>query len=203
MHFRHRLLILSAAAPAAFAQRGLFPRLRLPNPCEDITPINNTYYGSKFPLRNELRTYTRFGSLCPAEFFEEWAISVNTSGTYIYPPANEFIADDEEAVIIGNYGTFLAPQGAPHIERSLLPSNLITYDGNYPFNYHVYQVEKEFVVGLGPIAPRLEQPGMGTQIVAYTNALGSIKGKILRRLDESKFNERVGYSNFYTEGPNE
>ncbi|KAL5046646.1 hypothetical protein BDW71DRAFT_197310 [Aspergillus fruticulosus] len=198
MHFRHRLLILSAAAPAAFAQRGLFPRLRLPNPCEDITPINNTYVCGDSRL-GPLRTYTRFGSLCPAEFFEEWAISVNTSGTYIYPPANEFIADDEEAVIIGNYGTFLAP----HIERSLLPSNLITYDGNYPFNYHVYQVEKEFVVGLGPIARRLEQPGMGTQIVAYTNALGSIKGKTLRRLDESKFNERVGYSNFYTEGPNE
>ncbi|KAL4816756.1 hypothetical protein BDW67DRAFT_161484 [Aspergillus spinulosporus] len=235
MYLRNALLFLSAAAPAAYAQRGqqenqaLFPKRCLPNPCEGITPINNTYvcgdprlgpvqYPSKFPLRNELRTYARFGSLCPAEFLEKWATSVNTSGTYIYPPANGFVVDDEEAVIIGNvtlpvgqkldrfgseYGTFLAPLGAPYIERSLPPSNLITYDGNYPFNYHVYQVEKEFVVGLGPIAPWFEQPGMGTQFVAYTNVLGLIEGGFLRRLNESEFDERVEYSNSYTEGPNE
>lgn len=101
------------------------------------------------------------------------------------------------------YGTFLAPLGAPYIERSLPPSNLNTFDGMYPYNYHVYQVTNEFVVGLGPIAPWFEQPGMGTQFVTYTNVLGLIDDGYLRRLDESEYDEKVEYSNPYTPGPNQ
>ncbi|KAJ0413652.1 hypothetical protein BJY00DRAFT_319592 [Aspergillus carlsbadensis] len=217
------------AAPAPAFQEDLFPARCLPNPCEGITFSNATYvcgdsrlgpvrYPRRFPLRNGLRTYARFGSLCPAEFLEKWATSAAPEGTYIYPPENGFVVDDDEVPIIGNvtlpvgqkldrfgseYGTFLAALGAPYIERSLPPSNLITHDGNYPFNYHVYQVTREFVVGLGPIAPWFEQPGMGTQFVAPTNVLGLIEGGFLRRLDESEYDERVEYSNSYTEGPNE
>ncbi|KAL4808083.1 hypothetical protein BDV18DRAFT_95947 [Aspergillus unguis] len=233
MHFNSVLLALGALAPAALAQGSqqyaLFPAKCLPNPCEGITSTNESYvcgdsrlgpvqYPSKFPLNSELRTYARFGSLCPAEFLEKWATSANSSGTYIYPPANGFVVDDAGATIIGNvtlpvgqkldrfgseYGSFLAPLGAPYIERSLPPSNLITYDGNYPFNYHVYAVEKEFVVGLGPIAPWFEQPGMGTQFVTYSNVMSLIEGGFLRRLEESEYDERVEYSNDYTDGPNE
>ncbi|KAL4940431.1 hypothetical protein BDV06DRAFT_224078 [Aspergillus oleicola] len=117
-----------------------------------------------------------------------------------YPPRTGFVVDDEEVAIDGNvtlpvgqkldrfgseYGTFHAPLGAPYVERSLPPNNLITYDGAYPFNYHVYEVTKEFVVGLGPIAPWFERPGMGTQFVASTNVLGLVDGGYLRRLEDS------------------
>ncbi|KAL4926418.1 TNT domain-containing protein [Aspergillus undulatus] len=233
MRFHSILLALSAAVPAVFSQEDyrddLFPKRCLPNPCEGITSTNETYvcgdarlgpvkYPTKFPLRNGLRTYARFGSLCPAEFLEKWATSASPDGTYIYPPSNGFVVDDEEVAVLGNvtlpvgqkldrfgseYGAFLAPLGAPYIERSLPPNNLITYDGAYPFNYHVYEVTKEFVVGLGPIAPWFEQPGMGTQFLASMNVLSLIEGGFLRRLEESEFDERVEYSNDYTEGPNE
>ncbi|KAL2817479.1 hypothetical protein BDW59DRAFT_175436 [Aspergillus cavernicola] len=236
MHFHKIFLTLSALSPVAVVAvpsngglEGLFPARCFPNPCDGITFDNETYvcgdsrlgpvrYPLRFPLRNELRTYTRFGSLCPAEFLEKWATSTEPDGTYIYPPDNGFVVDDEDVQIIGNvslpvgqkldrfgseYGRFLAALGAPYIERSLPPSNLITYDGNYPFNYHVYQVTREFVVGLGPIAPWFEQPGMGTQFLAPMDVLGLIAGGFLRRLDESEYDERVEYSNSYTEGPDE
>ncbi|BCS17335.1 TNT domain-containing protein [Aspergillus puulaauensis] len=231
MHFHKLLLALGAVAPAVFAQdqlESLFPRHCFPDPCKGITSTNNTYvcgdsrlgpvkYPTKFPLRTELRTYSRFGSLCPAEFLEKWATSVQPDGGYIYPPSNGFIVDTENVAIIGNvslpvgqkldrfgseYGTFLAPLGSPYIERSLPPSNLVTYDGEYPFNYHVYQVTTEFVVGLGPIAPWFEQPGLGTQFVAPMNVLGLIDGGFLKRLEPSEYDERVEYSNSYTDGPN-
>ncbi|KAL4911762.1 hypothetical protein BDW62DRAFT_217031 [Aspergillus aurantiobrunneus] len=186
MHFLKILFALAVAAPAVFAVdkqvEGLFPKKCFPNPCEGITFDNDSYVCGDSRL------------------------------------ANGYVVDDEGVTIISNvtlpvgqkldrfgseYGTFLAPLGAPYIERSLPPSNLDTYDGNYPFNYHVYQVTREFVVGLGPIAPWFEQPGMGTQFVGYSNVLGLIEGGFLRSLNESEYDERVEYFDSYTDGPKE
>lgn len=52
------------------------------------------------------------------------------------------------------YGSFLAPAGAPYSQRALPPSNLDTPAGNtsYPYNYHVYEVVQAFTVLSGPIA---------------------------------------------------
>jgi hypothetical protein len=99
------------------------------------------------------------------------------------------------------YGSFLAALGAPYIERSLPPSNLNTFDGDYPFNYYVYQVTKSFEVGLGPIAPWFEQPGMGTQFLAYKSVKDLIAGGFLRRLTPENYDEKIEYSNNYTSGP--
>lgn len=100
------------------------------------------------------------------------------------------------------YGTFLSPLGAPYIQRALPPSNLNAAPGaNYPYNYHVYQVTKEFVVGMGPIAPWFEQPGAGTQYVAYSRVIDLIDGGFLRRLTEDEYDERHEYSDDYTPGP--
>ena len=135
-----------------------------PNPCAGITFQNDTYVCGdprlgpvqaprKFPLDNELQTYARFGDLCPAAFLEKWAGSTSANASYKYPPANGFVVNTAGAPIIGNatlsvgqkvdrfgseYGKFLAPLGAPYIQRSLPPSNLDTYDGDHPFNYYVY-----------------------------------------------------------------
>lgn len=124
-----------------------------------------------------------------------------------------YVSADNGNVILGNvslpvgqkldrfgseYGSFLAPLGAPYIERSLPPSNLDTYDGEYPYNYYVYEVTKSFVVGLGPIAPWFEQPGMGTQFLAYQSVKDLIAGGNLRRLAKDEYDEKIEYSNNYT-----
>ncbi|KAJ5242326.1 uncharacterized protein N7469_000653 [Penicillium citrinum] len=204
-----------------------FPSHCYPDPCAGITSQNKTYVcgdprlgpinvPKKFPLNNQLRTYARFGALCPAEFLTKWAGSPDANDSYEYPPSNGYVENTKGDAIIGNatlpvgqkvdrfgseYGSFLAPLGAPYIQRSLPPSNLITYDGDYPFNYHVYQVTKSFVVGLGPIAPWFEQPGMGTQFVTYTNVMGLLEGGYLRRLQPEEYDEAVEYSDGYTSGP--
>lgn len=167
-------------------------------------------------MNNELRTYGRFGTLCPAEFLTKWAGSTESSDSYEYPPSNGFVVTNTGAPILGNttlpvgqkldrfgseYGSFLAPLGAPYIERSLPPSNLNTFDGDYPFNYHVYQVTKSFEVGLGPIAPWFEQPGMGTQFLAYKPVKDLLAGGFLRRLSPEDYDEKPEYSDNYTPGP--
>lgn len=60
---------------------------------------------------------------------------------------------------------------------------------------------KSFVVGLGPIAPWFEQPGMGTQFVTYTNVMGLLEGGYLKRLKPEDYDEAVEYSDGYTPGP--
>ncbi|KAJ6017832.1 hypothetical protein N7451_001211 [Penicillium sp. IBT 35674x] len=198
-----------------------------PDPCKGITSTNTTYVcgdyrlgpvtaPKKFPLNNELRTYERFGTLCPAQFLEKWAGSTNASDPYEYPPQNGFVITNAGASILGNttlpvgqkldrfgseYGSFLAPLGAPYIERSLPPSNLNTFDGDYPYNYYVYQVTKSFVVGLGPIAPWFEQPGMGTQFLSYKSVKDLLAGGYLRRLKPEEYDDKSEYSDNYTAGP--
>jgi hypothetical protein len=204
-----------------------FPDHCYPNPCAGIPSQNETYVcgdprlgpvqaPKKFPLDNELQSYERFGGLCPATFLEKWAGSTDSSATYKYPPANGFVINTAGDPILGNatlavgqkvdrfgseYGKFLAPLGAPFIERALPPSNLDTYDGDHPFNYYVYEVTMSFVVGMGPIAPWFEQPGMGTQFVTYNNVKELLAGGYLRRLTPEEYDEPREFSNDYTQGP--
>ncbi|KAJ5573533.1 uncharacterized protein N7459_007960 [Penicillium hispanicum] len=205
----------------------VFPEHCNPDPCAGITSQNDTYVcgdprlgpvqtPKNFPLNNELRTYERFGSLCPAEFLSKWAESLDAGASYKYPPSDGFVVADDGNKLLGNttlpvgqkldrfgseYGSFLAPLGAPYIERSLPPSNLDTYDGDYPFNYYVYEVTKSFVVGLGPIAPWFEQPGMGTQFLAYSSVQELLKGGFLRRLTPEGYDEPDEFADDYTPGP--
>lgn len=74
------------------------------------------------------------------------------------------------------------------------PSNLDTVDGKYPFNYHVYEVVKEFDVLLGTIASWFGQPGMGTQIYSERNVNALLEGGFLKRLTEDEYDERNEYA---------
>ncbi|KAJ5302431.1 hypothetical protein N7476_009230 [Penicillium atrosanguineum] len=235
MHFTAALTVLSTlatpiAALPTTAQRAAdykIPAHCGSDPCAGITSTNTTYVCGdyrlgpvktprKFPLNNELRTYERFGELCPVEFLKKWAGSSDSSDSYEYPPSNGFVINSAGAAILGNitlpvdqkldrfgseYGSFLAALGAPYIERSLPPSNLNTFDGDYPYNYHVYQVTKSFEVGLGPIAPWFEQPGMETQFLAYISVKDLLAGGYLRRLTPEEYDQKVEYADNYTSGP--
>ncbi|KAL2215632.1 hypothetical protein M432DRAFT_642650 [Thermoascus aurantiacus ATCC 26904] len=217
------------ALPQRLQERNYtLPTRRCPTPCAGTTFQNESYVcgdprlgpvelPKKFPLSTELATYARFGTLCPDEFLRKWAPPGDAGARYTYPPSNGFVLDTDGRPIMGNatlpvgakldrfgseYGSFLSPLGAPYIQRALPPSNLNAAPGSdYPYNYHVYQVTKEFVVGMGPIAPWFEQPGMGTQYVAYSRVIDLVNGGYLRRLDESEYDEIHEYSNNYTPGP--
>ncbi|MFD3455713.1 TNT domain-containing protein [Streptomyces sp. NPDC058691] len=65
----------------------------------------------------------------------------------------------------GEGGRFLAPAGSPYAQRSLTPQSLNTFDGGYPFNYHLYKVVRPFTVRVGLVAPFYGQPGNGLQYV--------------------------------------
>lgn len=74
------------------------------------------------------------------------------------------------------------------------PSNLDTHDGKYPFNYHVYEVMKEFEVLFGPVAAWFGQPGMGTRFVSEKSVKELVEGGYLRRLMEDEYDQRNEYS---------
>lgn len=101
----------------------------------------------------------------------------------------------------GENGNFFSPLGAPYIERALPPSNLDTFDGEFPYNYYVYEVTKELVVTLGPIAPWFEQPGMGTQFTTTSNVSVLLNDKFLRRLSRAEYDEKAEFADNYTPGP--
>jgi hypothetical protein len=63
-------------------------------------------------------------------------------------------------------GSYLYPDGTPFKERSLPPSTLSTTDRAFPYNYHRYQVVREFRVRAGVTAPAFGQPGGGVQFHA-------------------------------------
>lgn len=71
-------------------------------------------------------------------------------------------------------GSFVSAADAPYDQRSLSPTNLDTNPtaSDYPYNYHVYKVVKEFDVLGGPIAPWFGQPGLGAQF--YVGYIGNI-----------------------------
>lgn len=100
----------------------------------------------------------------------------------------------------GPTGKFLAPLGSPYIERSLPPMNLLPADdAEYPYNYHVYRVLREFDVKMGPIAGWFEQPGLGTQFLADQSVEDLIAGGFLEELGEDQFDEPREYS--YSQPP--
>lgn len=87
-------------------------------------------------------------------------------------------------------GTFLSTADTPYSQRSLPPSSLdnpTTGSSEYPSNYHVYRVLKDFTVEGGPIAPWFGQPGLGTQF--DTNHTGKVT-----YLLEKQYLERVNLS---------
>lgn len=98
-------------------------------------------------------------------------------------------------------GRYLAPLGAPYIERGLPPSSLRTFDGMYPFGYHVYEVLREFVVTAGPVRAWFGQPGMGTQFLADTSVEELVEDGFLLRLSRSEYDERVEFADGYSPGP--
>jgi hypothetical protein len=171
-----------------------------------------------FPLSNELETYSRFGELCPFEFLEKWTVDASDPKSYwIYPDSDGFAVTSENESILGNYtlhvgqkldrfgseyGKFLAPLGAPYIERSLPPSNLFAPENsNFPYNYHVYEVTKEFDILLGPIAPWFEQPGFGSQLLAESSVNDLLAGGFLKRLELQDYDEADEFSAGYLPPP--
>ena len=62
-------------------------------------------------------------------------------------------------------GRYVSAADAPYSQRSLPPQNLDTNAStpDYPYDYHIYEVRKQFNVTGGPIAPWFGQPGLGTQ----------------------------------------
>ncbi|OQE46445.1 hypothetical protein PENCOP_c001G05719 [Penicillium coprophilum] len=206
-----------------------YPKRCYPNPCKGVTYVNSTAIcgdprlGPKelpgfFPLSNELETYARFGELCPIEFLEKWTLNASDpKGYWIYPDSDGFAVTSENESILGNftlrvgqkldrfgseYGKFLAPLGAPYIERSLPPSNLFAPPkSSFPYNYHVYEVTKEFDILLGPIAPWFEQPGFGSQLLAQSSVLDLLNGGYLKRLELQDYDEADEYSAGYLPAP--
>jgi hypothetical protein len=171
-----------------------------------------------FPLSNELETYSRFGELCPFEFLEKWTLDASDpKGYWIYPDSDGFAQTPEDVSILGNYtlrvgqkldrfgseyGNFLAPLGAPYIERSLPPYNLFAPpNSSFPYNYHVYEVTKGFDVLLGPIAAWFEQPGFGSQLLARSSVADLLKGGFLKRLELKDYDEADEYSAGYLPAP--
>ncbi|EYE92000.1 TNT domain-containing protein [Aspergillus ruber CBS 135680] len=198
-------------------QQPTYPDRCKDNPCAGIPSQNASYVcgdsrlgpvglPSKFPLSTETSTYARFGNLCPKEWLDKWTSS---DGNLRYPPQDGFALDNDKNRIWGNYtltagskvdrfgseyGKYLTTLGAPYIERALPPGNLDTYDGKYPYNYHVYEVLKDVNVVVGPVAAWFEQPGMGTQIYTSKAVNELLEGGFLRRLSEDEYDERNEYA---------
>jgi Tuberculosis necrotizing toxin len=127
----------------------------------------------------ELLGYHRAGRLTDAQLLARYYSPTANSGSpgWIYPPDNGYvIAPDGRPIETtqtltpgtdidrygSEYGSFLAPEGAPYASRSIPPSSL---DGNpaASCNYHDYRVVRTFRVDAGPIAPWFGQPGYGWQ----------------------------------------
>jgi hypothetical protein len=155
---------------------------------------------AKLPLSAVTSSYDRFGGLCPETFLKRWT----AHGTYQNPPNDGFLVSVNNMPIFGNVslelgrridqfgselGTVAHPAGTPYAQRSLPPSNLDTpldqngKPGNYPFNYHLYEIQKRITVLAGPIAPWFEQPGMGLQFKFSQTISNCIKEGYLKRVN--------------------
>ncbi|CAG8000695.1 unnamed protein product [Penicillium salamii] len=206
-----------------------YPSRCYPDPCKGVTYQNSSAVCGDprlgpvklpgyFPLANQLETYARFGDLCPAEFLKKWTVNATDPKAYwIYPDSDGFVSTTEQLSISGNVtlrvgqkvdrfgsesGKFLAPLGAPYIERALPPSNLFAPENSsFPYNYHVYEVIKEFDVLLGPVASWFEQPGFGSQILAFSSVASLLDGGFLERLELKDYDEADDYSADYLPAP--
>jgi hypothetical protein len=121
------------------------------------------------------------------------------TGQYVYPPFSGFQIDTSGKPIMANmtlqpgmqldrfgseYGNFMSPGGAPYAQRALPPTNLDAAPGaTYPYNYHLYEVARPFVVVAGPIAGWFGQPGLGVQFL-MSNSVGTlVEGGFLVRVN--------------------
>lgn len=130
------------------------------------------------PVGPLLKGYHRTGVLGPKAFLKKYWEGPADTGSWKYPPNDGFtetnghvdrtptaLAPGETLDRFGSeYGGYLAPAGDAYEQRALPPQNLNTREAAYVCDYHVYVVEKPFVVWQGPIAPWFEQPGGGQQI---------------------------------------
>ncbi|KAH8828081.1 hypothetical protein DL96DRAFT_1815364 [Flagelloscypha sp. PMI_526] len=152
--------------------------------------------GPRFdPIDDVVGKYHRLGGLCPDAFLSRWFNT--TTGYYNYPPENGFQLSTSGQPIHGKqylgigsrldrfgseFGFFLAPAGSPFSQRALPPSNLDWPEDalpRIPYNYHVYEVTREFEVMSGPIAPWFGQPGQGTQYQTFSNIMTLIQDGFL------------------------
>ncbi|SDZ18368.1 Protein of unknown function [Amycolatopsis xylanica] len=151
-----------------------------------LTECSDTFYHGdkrlgpeKLPVAGEvgreLRGYQRTGYLTEQRFLE--AFYDSTASSWRYPPKDGYVLYPDGTPIQftitlnpglaidrfgSEYGSFLAPKGAPYSSRSIPPQSLTSVPAA-SCNYHVYKVIKEFKVHSGPIAPWFAQPGGGTQ----------------------------------------
>ncbi|KUJ08231.1 uncharacterized protein LY89DRAFT_742071 [Mollisia scopiformis] len=108
-----------------------------------------------------------------------------TLGTGMIIDGNITLPIDTLLDLFGSeYGSYMSPYGAPYMQRALPPSNLDTpaSDPSWPYNYHVYKVEKSFNCLAGLIALWFGQLGQGVHYYMSTNVLGLIVGGYLSRV---------------------
>jgi hypothetical protein len=152
------------------------------------------------PLSTIVANYDRLGGLCPGAFLEKW---FNTStGFYNFPPDEGFQLSTTGMPIDGNqtllpgmrldrfgseFGMFLAPADTPYEQRSLPPSSLNNPTGGVPVaNYHVYQVQRKFVVLTGTIAAWFGQEGQGTQYFTMDSVATLVTNGFLSRVNVTR-----------------
>ncbi|KAL0952149.1 hypothetical protein HGRIS_008766 [Hohenbuehelia grisea] len=136
--------------------------------------LGPSFLTSMSPLDRILRSWDRFGDLCPGEFLAKW----NPNGRWKYPDHNGFDLnaagqpiEKQEVLDVGTLvdrfgsegGKYLAPAGTYYTARAIPPSNLNTVDKSAPFNYYQYEVLKPLPVLAGPVRPWFEQKGKSTQ----------------------------------------
>ncbi|KAL2055648.1 hypothetical protein ABVK25_003890 [Lepraria finkii] len=144
------------------------------------------------PLLDVVYKYHPFGKKTPREFLNKWT---HHDGSYKYPLLNGFQLDIDGVPILGNMtlvvgttvdrfgsesGQYVSAADAPFSQRSLPPSSLDApvNDKRYPYNYHIYTVNREFTVIGGPIAPWFDQPGLGAQyFLGATETINGLKEK--------------------------
>ncbi|KZT24190.1 hypothetical protein NEOLEDRAFT_1170260 [Neolentinus lepideus HHB14362 ss-1] len=137
--------------------------------------------------------YISLGGLCPTQWIDQYVNKTNPR-YLIFPYVDEFQNTTAEQPIHGNQtlpvgllvdrfgaetGSFLAPFGTPFAQRALYPSALNTANASFPYNYHVYNVTKAFMVLSGPIAPWFGQLGQGTQYEAYQSVASLVASNTL------------------------
>ncbi|KAF2817354.1 uncharacterized protein BDZ99DRAFT_493191 [Mytilinidion resinicola] len=148
-------------------------------------------------LAGSASSYHRFGGMCPGDFLARYTDP--TTGFFVYPILNGFHTSTIGAPIAANMtlqrgtlldrfgserGNFMSPAGSPYAQRSLPPSNLDAAPGaEFPWNYHVYEVEVPFVVLAGPIAPWFGQVGLGVQFQMEKSVQRLVEGGWIGRVN--------------------
>ncbi|KAF9106044.1 hypothetical protein BGX27_009343 [Mortierella sp. AM989] len=203
--------LVVSGAPATAYKSGPTTKCSGWRMCKDVRPVNSTKdflcgdprlgpreLPRRLPLFDIVDPYDRLGGLCAFEFLKKWTTNP-TNGSYHYPPKFGFQLNTSGEPIQGNmtlfpgalldrfgseYGSYMSPAEAPYPQRALPPSNLYAPPGDnqFPYNYHLYKVVKEFVVLAGPIAPYFGQPGQGVQYYTYRRIMELIDDGILVRV---------------------